>query len=107
MNRTHSTPGRSRCHCLDRTRGSRDREGVMRTLCVVMLLGLVITIEWPGIASSAQLTRGVALIELFTSEGCSSCPPADALLERIVADAGRSARPVYGLSFHVDYWNQL
>jgi len=50
---------------------------------------------------------GVAVIELFTSEGCSSCPPADALLAEIATDARMSGRSVYCLSFHVDYWNKL
>jgi len=55
------------------------------------------------------LTRaaGVALVELFTSEGCSSCPPADAVLARLSARARASALPIYALSFHVDYWNYL
>jgi hypothetical protein len=44
----------------------------------------------------------VVLLELFTSQGCSSCPPADRLLSAIGAeDAGR----VVPLAFHVDYWN--
>ena len=55
----------------------------------------------------APASPGVALVELFTSEGCSSCPPADALLERLVHDAGASGRHVYGVSLHVDYWDQL
>ncbi|MBD1386670.1 DUF1223 domain-containing protein [Mucilaginibacter rigui] len=49
--------------------------------------------------------QGFAVLELFTSEGCSSCPPADELLERIQKDAGN--KPVYVLAYHVDYWNRL
>ncbi|MCE7027522.1 DUF1223 domain-containing protein [Jiella avicenniae] len=42
------------------------------------------------------------VVELFTSQGCSSCPPADALLRQMSGD-GR----VLALGFHVDYWDQL
>jgi len=45
---------------------------------------------------------GVAVVELFTSEGCSSCPPADALLGRLVKEGQKR---VYLLAFHVDYWD--
>lgn len=47
--------------------------------------------------------RGFAVIELFTSEGCSSCPPADKLLAKIQEE--HAGKPVYILAFHVDYWN--
>ena len=56
---------------------------------------------------SSAARDAVAVVELFTSEGCSSCPPADELLSGIVADARRKDLPVYALEFHVDYWNRL
>jgi hypothetical protein len=43
------------------------------------------------------------VLELFTSEGCSSCPPADELLSHI----GSSAAGVIPLAYHVDYWDRL
>ena len=50
---------------------------------------------------------GPAVVELFTSEGCSSCPPADENLANILDDARRHGRAVYPLAWHVDYWNHL
>jgi hypothetical protein len=68
----------------------------------------------PAHASASQdvhrpLARpeGFAVVELFTSEGCSSCPSADELLSEIACQARESRRPVYALGFHVDYWNSL
>jgi len=46
-----------------------------------------------------------AVVELFTSEGCSSCPPADALLAEIEKE--NQNKPVYLMAFHVDYWDRL
>jgi len=49
--------------------------------------------------------KGFAVVELFTSEGCSSCPPADALVAKIQKE--NKDKPVYILAYHVDYWNRL
>jgi hypothetical protein len=49
--------------------------------------------------------KGFAVVELFTSEGCSSCPPADQLVARIQQE--EKDLPVYILAFHVDYWDRL
>lgn len=48
----------------------------------------------------------VSLVELFTSEGCSSCPPAEAWLNRFVDD-DRLWQQVIPLAFHVDYWDYI
>ena len=49
--------------------------------------------------------KGFAVVELFTSEGCSSCPPADELVARIQKED--KDKQVYILAYHVDYWNRL
>jgi hypothetical protein len=56
-----------------------------------------------GDVCTTQSARGVApLVELYTSEGCNSCPPADRWLSKLKADPA-----VVALAFHVDYWDRL
>ncbi|MGQ5261954.1 DUF1223 domain-containing protein [Micromonospora sp. ZYX-F-536] len=50
---------------------------------------------------------GFAVVEMFTSQGCNSCPPAEDVLSEIDRDARERGQPVYALGFHVDYWDHL
>ena len=64
-----------------------------------LLIGGSVSLMAAGTAA-ANPTRVV--LELFTSQGCSSCPPADALLGQLARRSGVTA-----LAWHVDYWNSL
>jgi hypothetical protein len=57
--------------------------------------------------TDAGLPRKAVVVELFTSEGCSSCPPADELLGRLRRELSANNVQVIPLGFHVDYWDGL
>lgn len=84
------------CRCMKRIQIG------FRTFFAVVLLGACALT-----ADAASEMPGVAVVELFTSEGCSSCPPAEALLNELDKRAHDEALPVFALAFHVDYWNDL
>jgi hypothetical protein len=63
----------------------------------------------PGARKKATTpaATGPIVVELFTSQGCSSCPPADKIVSQLVDKKQLGQRDVVPLAFHVDYWNDL
>jgi hypothetical protein len=72
---------------------------------IVAVLGTSAFINANHPHKSKSDNKGFAVIELYTSEGCSSCPPADDLAAKIQQE--NADKPVYILAYHVDYWNRL
>jgi hypothetical protein len=78
----------------------------------VVILAVMVTVTVTAATAVAQASprrarsgaRRASLLELYTSEGCSSCPPAD---EQIDSLAARSPAPFIALAFHVDYWDEI
>ena len=81
----------------------------MKRIFAILVLAFVMTPGSAGEVSSQSFSsagRNVALIELFTSEGCNSCPPADRWLSRLKNDE-RLWIDYVPVAFHVDYWDYL
>jgi hypothetical protein len=82
-------------------RGGRRTTARMRIPVLISALGLAVAVASPGVAREVKSSPKVVL-ELFTSQSCSACPPADALLKTI------EDRPdIIALAYHVDYWDYL
>src|SRR2546430_2171499 len=74
-------------------------------------LALIVVATWAHAAPTLECTamndkRHIALLELYTSEGCDSCPPTDRWLSDLPSRGYRPNRVVV-LAFHVDYWDYI
>jgi hypothetical protein len=76
------------------------------TILLIAIISLA-TIATAADRDPSPTTRPVVLVELFTSEGCSSCPPADALLAELSKPGALTDVTIIPLALHVDYWNRL
>ena len=67
------------------------------------LLALLLAMTSGGIAAAEPF----AVVELFTSQGCNSCPGAEAVLRDLSAHARESGLRIFPIEWHVDYWDRL
>jgi hypothetical protein len=78
------------------------RPGIVQKSLAALALGLTAAGALAQTCEARSGARPPAVVELYTSEGCSSCPPADRWLSTLKTHDG-----VLALSFHVNYWNHL
>lgn len=78
----------------------------MKKLINPLLLVIVCIITAQAQPKQLPKFQPTVLLELFSSEGCSSCPLADAFMQEVLTLADSTGSPVYVLDYHVDIWNR-
>ncbi|MFC4263189.1 DUF1223 domain-containing protein [Ferruginibacter yonginensis] len=88
---------------------------LIKTIALLVTVGFIAILCFAKNSNNANLHLNskpfigvyepVAVLELFTSQGCSSCPSADKLLKETIINT--KGKKIFALSFHVDYWNRL
>ncbi len=79
---------------------------IVNTILLIVFIGLS-SFGLKKVLDNTQIEgekNGFVVLELFTSQGCSSCPPADAILEKYGVQNNPNIIP---LAFHIDYWNYI
>jgi hypothetical protein len=84
---------------------------------IKLALSLVLGLIWNSLSAQQnvdiftpngqeKMYQNNVLIELYSSEGCSSCPIADAFMQEVIHLSDSTMSPVYVIDYHVDYWNK-
>ncbi len=78
---------------------------VFRLAIALFILCIAVVSNAKAQTSAGEAKREPVIVELFTSEGCSTCPPADELLQKLEAQQPVAGAEIVALEEHVDYWN--